>query len=169
MKGTKILLASPTRGVTEQIIVSGTPKPGTCMEMVPATEPVGGLFSYAVYGTQAASGGNFVAADGNKKAVAVLLEKDQEAKIYSDAYATGDRGRVYFPIPGEELNMLFENQSGTADAFAIGDEAMIDDGTGKLLAVDSDAEAQPFTVRETKAALTADAWIRCRFNGTGGA
>jgi len=169
MKGTRILVSSPTRGVYEDIIVVGTPKPGTCMELVPATEPVGGLFSYAVYGTQAASGGNFVAADGDKKAVAVLLEKDQEADTYNDAYVSGDRGRAYFPAMGEELNMLFQNQSGTADSFAIGDEAMIDDGTGKLLAVDSDAEAQPFTVRETMAALTADAWVRCRFNGAGGA
>ena len=31
------------------------------------------------------------------------------------------------------------------------------------------AEAHPFTVRETSAALTADAWLRCRFNGVAGA
>jgi hypothetical protein len=169
MKGTRILISSPTKGVYEDIIVSGTPKPGTCMELKPATEPEGNIFTYEAYGVQAASGGKFVSNDGDRKAIAVLLEKDQEGKTYNDAYADGDRGRVYFPAAGEELNMLFENQSGTGDAFAIGDEAMVGNGTGKLLACDSDAEAHPFTVRETVAALTADAWIRCRFNGEGGA
>ncbi len=168
MKGTRILITSPTRGVYEDVIVHGTPKPGTVMELVPATEPIGGIFEYAVYGTQAASGGNFVAADGDRKVICVLLEKDDEASIYSHAYVNNERGRVYFPIAGEELNMLVNNQSGTGDAFAIGDELMVDDGTGGLMACDSDAESQPFTVRETVAALTADAWVRCRFNGSGG-
>lgn len=162
------MISSPTRGVYEDVIVVGTPKPGTCMEMVPAVEPVGGIFQYDVYGTQAADGDKFVTADGNRKVVAVLLEKDQEGKTYNDAYVTLDRGRVYFPLPGEELNMLVENQSGTGDSFAIGDEMMIDDGTGKLLAVSS-PEAAPFTVRETVAAITADTWVRCRFNGEAGA
>jgi len=168
MKGTRILISAPTRGVYEDVIVHGTPKPGTCMEMVPATEPIGGIFEYAAYGTQGASGDKFVTADGNRKCVAVLLERDQDASIYSDAYVDGDRGRVYFPAMGEELNMLVANQSGTGDSFAIADELMIDDGTGTLLAVSS-PEAAPFTVRETVAALTADAWVRCRFNGEAGA
>jgi len=169
MKGTRINASSPLRGVIEACYVSGTPKPGTCMEIKKATSPKGNVFTYAAAGSQAASGGIGMAADGNRKAIAVLLEKDQESKIYSDAYADGDMGRVYFPVPGEWLNMLFENQSGTADAFAIGDEAMVDDGTGKLLACDTDAEAHPFTILEAVAALTADACIWCRFNGEGGA
>lgn len=168
MKGTRILISSPTRGVYEDVIVVGTPKAGTVMEMVPAVEPVGNIFRYAVYGTQAASGDQFVTADGNRKVIAVLLEKDQEGKIYSDAYVTLDRGRVYFPLPGEELNMLVNNQSGTGDSFAIGDELMVDDGTGGLMAVSS-PEAAPFTVRETVAAITVDTWVRCRFNGECGA
>jgi hypothetical protein len=168
MKGTRILVSSPTRGVYEDIIVHGTPKPGTCMEIVPATEPIGNVFEYAVYGTQAASGDKFVTADGNRKAVAILLEKDQEGKTYNDAYVDGDRGRIYWPAMGEQFNMLVENQSGTGDSFAIGDEMMIDDGTGKLLAVSS-PEAAPFTILETLAALTADTWAWCRFNGEAGA
>jgi len=170
MKGTRVVIASPMRGVVEHCYITGTPKPGTCMEIKPATEPVGGVFNYQAYGTQAASGGKFVGADGNRKAVAVLLEKDQEAGIYSDAYAAGDLGRVYYPVMGEWLNVLFANVAGTSDTLAIGDEFMIDDGTGKLMAVDSDAEAHPFTCLETVAtALTADTMIWCRFNGAGGA
>lgn len=170
MKGTRILVSSPLRGVFEDVIVSGTPKPGTCMEIVPATEPVGGCFTYAPYGTQAASGGKFVSNDGDRKAICVLLENDAEGKTYNDAYASGQRGRVYYPAPGEQLNMLVANIPGTGDSFAIGDEMMVDDGTGKLIACDSDAEAHPFTILETVSTpLTADTWLWVRFNGEGGA
>lgn len=170
MKGTRILADSAMRGVVEDVIVYGTPKPGTVMEITPATEPVGNMFQYQAYGTTAASGGKFVSNDGDRKVIAVLLEKDDEAMTYNDAYTSGDRGRVYFPLPGEKLNMLVANVSGTGDTFAIGDEMMVDDGTGKLIACDSDAEAHPFTILETEAtALTADEWKWCRFNGEGGA
>jgi len=169
MNGTRILCSAPYKGNIEDVIVSGTPKPGTCMEIKKATAAVGGRFTYAVAGSQAASGGIGMAADGDKKCIAVLLEKDDEGQTYDDAYVDGQRGRVYFPLPGDQLNMILENQSGTADVFAIGDELMVDDGTGKLLAVDTDAEAQPFTCLEAQAALTADVHCWVRFNGTSGA
>lgn len=169
MKGSRILITIKPCGVFKNVYVSGTPKPGTVMEIKKATAPVGNVFTYAAAGSQAASGGIGMSNDGDRKAIAVLLEKDQEGKTYDDAYEDGDMGRVYYPVMGEELNMLFENQAGTGDSFAIGDEAMVDDGTGKLLACDSDAEAHPFTVLETVAALTADGWVWCQFNGEGGA
>ena len=170
MKGTRILVTSKPRGVFEEVIIVGTPKPGTVMEIDAAVEPIGNVFTYQAYGTTAASGGNYVAADGNKKAIAVLLENDHEGKTYDDAYAAGDRGKVYYPAMGEQFNMIVQVQSGTGDTFAIGDEMMVDDGTGKLLACDSDAEAHPFTNLETEATpLDADEWKWVRFNGAGGA
>lgn len=170
MKGSRILVSSPFRGVIEHVYITGTPKPGTCMEIKPSTEPVGGIFNYQAYGVQAASSGQYVTADGDRKCIAVLLEKDQEGGIYSAAYVAGDMGRIYFPLPGEQLNMLLEDVSGTGDTFVIGEELMVDNGTGKLLTADSDAEAHPFTLLETVAtAPTADHVRWCRFNGTSGA
>lgn len=168
MKGSRIIIASNMRGVVESCYINGTPQPGTVMELDAAVEPVGNLFTWQPYGTTAASGGNGVTNDGDRKVIAVLLEKDDEGLSYDDAYADGDMGRVYFPVMGEELNMLVENQPGTADSFAIGDELMVDDGTGKLLACDNNAENHPFTCRETLSALTADAWVRCQYNGSAG-
>jgi hypothetical protein len=139
------------------------------MELKPAVAPVNNVFTYIAAGATAASGGNHMTADGDRKVIAVLLEKDQEGKNYDTAYVDGDMGRVYFPLPGEQMNMILENQAGTGDSFAIGDELMVDDGTGKLLACDTDAEAHPFTCLETVAALTADGVAWCRFNGGGGA
>ena len=169
MEGTRIRVAAPQRGVKENIIVSGTPKPGTVMEIVPSTAAVEGIYTYAVYGTQAASGGQYVSNDGDRKAIAVLLERDQEANTFDDAYTTGDRGRVYFPAMGERMNMLVEDVSGTGDDFIIGEELMVDDGTGKLLTADSNAEAHPFTSLEAVTNPLADHWLLCRFNGEGGA
>lgn len=169
MKGTRILITSKPRGVFEDVFVVGTPKPGTVMEIEPTTEPLNGIFHYAVYGTQAASSGQYVSNDGDRKAIAILVEKDQEGKIYSDSYVDDDMGRVYWPAMGEQVNMLVEDVAGTGDDFAIGEEMMVDDGTGKLLTADSDAEAHPFTALETVTDPTADHWIHCRFNGEGGA
>lgn len=169
MKGTRILVTSKPRGVFEDVYITGTPKPGVVMEIVPSTEPVGGLFNYAVYGTQAASGGQYVSNDGDRKAIAILLEYDQEGGIYSRSYVTGELGHIYWPAMGEQFNMILEDVAGTGDDFVIGEELMVDDGTGKLLTADSDAEAHPFTNLETTTDPTADHWNWTRFNGEGGA
>ncbi len=159
MKGTKILAADQPKGTHLEgiIAVGSTPKPGVVMEIDYGVEPVAGLHAWQPYGTTAASGGQGVAADGDRKVVAVLLEDHNQGKIYSDAYAAGDRCRLYFPLPGETLNMIVQVQSGTGDTFEIGQEMMVDDGTGKLLEADSDAESHPFTMLETEVtALAAD-------------
>ena len=165
MKGSKIIVTSEPKGVFKECIINGTPKPGTVMEIDPGVAAVGNVFTWQPYGTEAASTGRGVAADGDRKIVAVLLEKSDEAKIYSTAYADADRGYLYFPVTGEELNMILENQAGTAESFVIGDELMVDDGTGKLLEADADAEAQPFINLEAQSALTEDVWTWCLFTG----
>lgn len=170
MKGTRILVTSKPRGVFEDVYVVGTPKPGTVMEIEPSVEPIGGLFHYAVYGTQAASSGQYVSNDGDRKAIAILLEYDQEGGIYSRAYVDDELGRIYWPAMGEQFNMILQDVSGTGDSFVIGEELMCDNGTGKLLTADADAEAHPFTLLETVAvAPTADHVRWVRFNGEGGA
>ncbi len=171
MKGTRIIVTSKPRGVFEDVkIASGrTPKPGTLMEIKPSTAHVGGIFTYQEYGVQAASSGQYVAADGDKKAVAVLLERDQDGSIYSDAYAAGDMARIYWPAMGEQFNILAEDVVGTGDDKIIGEEYMIDNGSGKLLTADDNAEAHPFTGLEAVTDPAADHWIWCRFNGAGGA
>ena len=171
MKGSRIIVTNNPRGVFEEVIIKTgrTPKPGTCMEIVPSIDPVEGVFTYAEYGIQAASSGQYVAADGDKKCIAILVEKDQEAGIYSAAYAAGDRAKVYYPAMGEQFNMLVEDVSGTGDDKIVGEEYMLDNGTGKLLTADDNAEAHPFTGLEASTNPLADELIWCRFNGEGGA
>lgn len=167
MIGSKIIVTENPRGYKKSCTVSGTPKPGTVMEMDRATTAKSGVYTWQPYGTDAASGGNGVTNDGDRKIIAVLLEQWAVGKTYNDAYVSGERGELYFPLPGDELNMILQNQAGTGDSFGIGDELMVDDGTGKLLVCDSDAEAHPFLCMETVAALTADAHTCCMFTGAG--
>lgn len=170
--GTRILVTSKPRGVFEDIKVVGTPKPGTLMEIKPSTDPVANIFSYQPYGTQADSSGQYVANDGDKKAIAILVERDQDGKTFDDAYVDGDMGRIYWPVMGEQFNMLVQDIAGTGDDHIIGEEMMAANDTtplGTLLIADSDAEAHPFTLLEASTDPTDDAHMWCRFNGAGGA
>ena len=169
MKGTRILISSPSRGFFEHVYITGVPEPGVCMEIKPSTEPVGGLFNYQMYGTQAASGEQYISASGNRKAVAILMEKDDVGGIYSRAYVANEIGRIYWPAMGEQFNIVVANVSGTGDTFIIGQEMMLEDGTGQLV-TGSSSEACPFTMLETVAtALTVDTRKWVRFNGECGA
>ena len=85
-----------------------------------------------------------MAADGNRLPIVVLLPDFLQGKTYDTAYADSARIFLYCPLPGEELNMWLENQSGTADDFVIGDKLIVDDGTGKLLISAGSPESEPF-------------------------
>jgi len=156
MLGTKILCEERPKGVFLEGFISGTPKPGTVMQVKAETEPINNRFTYEVFNQ---------AADGTKAIILVLLEKEHEGKIATDAYVTGDWCYLYVPIADEQLNMLVANPSGTADSFKIGDRMMVDDTTGLLIA-DSSGASVPFIVLETAgAALTADTLMRCMATG----
>lgn len=151
------IIVSGGRGVKRECIVSGTPKPGTCMTVKAATEPVGGVFTFEVYN---------MGADAVRAPVAVLLEDELQGASVETAYVTGKRGMLYFPEPGDLLQMLCKNITGTPDAFAIGDVFIIDEDSGMLIDTTGSPEAEPFTCMETvSTALTADTLVLCQFNG----
>lgn len=116
------------RGRIEPCIVDGTPKPGTCMQIKAATVAVQGKFTFEVYNQ---------ASDGQPGPVAVLLADDMRGKLPTDAYVTGTIGEVYWPVVGDELNMLVDASLGD---IAVGDKFVIDDGTGKLVAAPAQAD-----------------------------
>lgn len=152
-----ILLSIDAKGRFLEGIISGTPKPGTCVQVKAATEPVGGRHTWEVYNRDA---------DANRYLVAVLLEAYWLGRGPTDAYVSGEYCRLYCPVPGDELNMLIANVAGTSDTFAIGDLLIIDDGTGKLVATTGSPEAEPFIMMETTStALTADTLKHCMFTG----
>lgn len=160
-KGNEIIVSAEPMGRFIEGIVSGTPKPGTCMQIKAATAADGnGRFTWEVYNTSA---------DGEQRLVAVLLPDVLRGKTATDAYASGDRCFLYCPVAGEELNMLVTDvDTGTADTFAIGDLLMIDDGTGKLVDTTGTPEMESFICLETNPDTTStqtDMLVWCMYTG----
>jgi len=156
-KGNEIIVSAEPQGRFIEGIVSGTPKPGTVMQVKAATAAdASGKHTWEVYNA---------AADGNQRLIAVLLPDALSGQLASTAYVTATRCFLYVPIAGEELNMLYANISGTSDAFAVADIMMVDDGTGKLVATTGTPESEPFICLEAQTALTADALVWSMFTG----
>lgn len=158
-RGNVIIISSQPGGKFKDIVVSGTPKPGTVME-IETSFAEGGVHKMRAY--QPGS-------DGERRPIAVLLEKDLLGGNITDAYVDGERGRVYYPIPGEELNMLVKNETGTGslDEFADGELAAVDSGTGKLIRswAAGSPESEPFQALGALSDVTADVLHPFLFTG----
>ena len=154
-RGNTIIVSSDPKGVFLEGTISGTPKPGTCMEISSFTL-VGGRFTWQVYqpGT-----------DGEQRLVAVLLPQDESGQLVTTAYEDGQSGKMYVPQAGEELNMLLKNLSGTADDHTAGETLIIDTGTGMLIATTGSPESEPFRLLETITDPTADQLVWCQYTG----
>ena len=158
MRGSQIIVGAPTspRGVfMEGFIGAGlTPKPGTIMQLQPATALRGGRHTWELAAPDQ-DGGH------PKGPLIVLIEDHFQGKTYADAYAAGDRCFGYVPLPGEELNLLVLNITGTADDHALGEMLMVDSATGKLVATTGTPESEPFQLLEAITDPTADtlAWV----------
>ena len=164
-KGTKIQVSAHPKGHEEECVVIGTPKPGVVMNIVRPGVAAHGRWNYEPYGTTAASGVQGVTAAGNRNAVAILLEDDNQGALNSTAYVSGTPGKIYYPIMGEEFNMWLLDVAGTADDFVIGDKLIIDDGTGKLLISAGSPESEPFIILETVTDPVADTLVWVKFTG----
>jgi len=153
-RGAGIIVSADPQGKFLEGIIDGTPKPGQAVSVKAATEPVGGAFTWEPWAL----------GDGAYGITAILLPDHMQGKLATDAYVDADRCFIYAPIAGELMNILLENQSGTADSFAIGDLLSPKSTNGKFIANTSD-EKPAFTCMQTKAALTADDLCLAMYNG----
>lgn len=96
-KNVIVLTADPKGNFSEGTIV-GTPKPGTLMEVVPNTALTNGRPSY-----RAASLPN-----GQSRMICVLREDDLQGFTVGTPYVTGTRGFLYWPLPGDEINVFVD-------------------------------------------------------------
>ncbi len=153
--GNKILVNPDPAGVRLEGTISGTPKPGTCME-IKATALINGRPVYQVYqpGT-----------DGDQRPVIVALEQPYDGTLATTAYADGDHGFFYAPIAGEEMNCLVADISGTGDDHAIGDVMMIDSGTGLIIVTTGSPEMESFILLEAATDPTAAALMLMMYTG----
>lgn len=174
-RGNVILITADPKGYAEEVIVNDTSKPGTVMELKGTVAEAGGRRTFEAAGTTAANSTfSGMAADGNRLPIAVLLCSADPwgaacppYKGPTDAYAAGERGVVYYPAPGEELNMLIKDETGTgADQdFLVGDKLIVDDGTGKLLRSSGSPESEPFIILQALTDLAADVLAPCQYTG----
>lgn len=172
-KGNEIVVASDPKGKFLEGIVSGTPKPGTVMQLT-TTVPVGGRHTWVVWAK----------ASGAYGMIAILLADAIQGKIGvgaaatfgssggvgggtyfppGDAYVTATRCFMYCPFRGEELNMIVSSVAGTTDDVAIGDLFGVETATGKLIA--NSSYAYPcFTAMEVVTDPSADYMLWCMFS-----
>lgn len=150
-KGNEIIVTAEPRGTFDEGIITDTSKPGTFMEIVPATAPVGGRFSWRARSLTA----------GSKGPLVILLNDSEQGKTSADAYVSGTRCRLYWLCAGEEYNVRVADVAGTADDVAIGDLFGVD-ATGKAKANAGYASA-PLQALEVKTDPTAEylLWVKC--------
>lgn len=164
-KGNKIVVSEAKKGVHLEGYITGAIKPGTCMEIDWSVTPVNGDFYWEPFGITAADGIRGVAADGDRRLVAVLLPDPNTGQASTTAYVTGARCYMYVPVAGETLNMLIDDISGTGDDLRIADILMIDDGTGRLIETTGDPESEPFKVLEVLTDPVVDTLLHCMYTG----
>jgi hypothetical protein len=160
-RGNSILVSSNPKGKFTEGRVSGTPKPGTAMQ-IKASSGIGddGRFTYEVYNP---------GADGEQRQTLILLSDADSAvsmgRPMTEAFVDGDRVVLYSPFPDEELNILKMDVAGTGDDIAFGDMLIPDSGTGKFIKSASTPEMESFQALETLVDPTADVLIHAKFTG----
>lgn len=145
---TIVLDAAPAGRFFEGYI-SGTPLPGTIMQIKSATAMRGGRHTFEVYNRDADG-------DRPKGPLFVLQQNYLMGKGIEDAYADGERGYLYCPMNGSEVKArVAVPGTGTGNAVAIGQIFTIDDGTGLLIFTTGTPEIEPFMSMEALADVTA--------------
>lgn len=161
-RGNEIIVSANPRGVFMEgkIGLGLTPKPGTIMQIQVATALVGGRHTFELYNADADGG-------RPKGPLYVLLEDSLQGKTTTNAYAAGERCRLYTPVAGEELNLLLTDENtGTSDNdVAAGTMLIIDDGTGLMIATTGSPETEVAMTLETISNMDADELVWCAWTG----
>jgi hypothetical protein len=157
-RGSKIVVNADAKGAYEWGYVTTAEKPGTILQIDPSTALKHGKHTWVVYNRDA---------DGNrpKGPFAVLDFDPYQGRTADTAYAAGDFAKMYIPLPGDELNLLFGNVSGTADDIALGDLLIVVDGTGKVIETTGSPETEVAVALEAISDPVADQLLWCRWTG----
>lgn len=157
-RGNTIIVSGHFQGRKMTGKITGTPKPGTVMQIdVSETIDANNRFTWEV----------FTATDGVRpfSGCPVLLEKPGSSFLMTRAYVTTEECQVYYPLHGDELNMIVaDDASTTTEDHLFGDKYMVDSGTGKLINPSSE-ESEPFTGLEAVTNQADDYLMHCLYTG----
>lgn len=148
MANTIIRTANP-RGVFSEGIASVAITPGTVVQ-IDVSE---GLDASGRYSVEPYAPGT----DGDAGELCIAVES-LDGQVATAAYAVGERVRLYWPLPGEELQLVVG--AGTP---AFGAEMVVDSGTGKIVAASGTESNIPIKLLATGAA---DTLTNCLVIGT---
>lgn len=159
--GNEIILTPEPRGRRLEGIIEGGLLPGTCLMVKAGVErDAGNRLTYVAYNR---------ATSGVPGPVVVLDYDRLQGQTADDAIPDGKRGFVYYPLPGDELNMLVQDQAGTGATsdYAVGDGLMIEDGTGLLVdgTFGTAGLAIPFECQENYNDMSGDTRLHVMFTG----
>jgi hypothetical protein len=155
-RGNEIVITANPKGNFIEGVINDTSKPGTIMQVQAATEMVSGEHTWV-----AAAPGT----DGKKVLVAVLLSDDLQGFGPSQAYVAGTRGRMYCPVPGDDINVRVGEVAGTGNTFAIGDRFIIDAESGLLVPESGSPQDTIFVCMETITQAAGGTLVWCRYLG----
>lgn len=136
MKGNSIVLSVPEKGHRKEGIASEAGiKPGHLLEIVPGTS----LDDSGRYSVRLWDG----SATGVRGTICVA-DIGFSGGTYDTAYTNGDRVRLYFPLPGEELNVRVKSGVTTT----VGMKLILEKNTGFILETTGTPESEPFVALE---------------------
>lgn len=137
-----IVVSPEPRGRFFEGIISGTPKPGTVMQVQAGTAKSNGRFTYEAYSRDADG-------DNPQGPITVLCEDSMQGRTVTTAYAANELARLYVPMHGDELLMLVADVAGTTlETWSVGDILIVDSGTGKLNPTTGTPENEHFVMLE---------------------
>lgn len=155
-----------------QIIVSGSPK-GTFLEgTIQGTNLYPGIAVSVVLGVAADGSGNMTwqpltsTSFLDPRLKAILLNDDNQGFIYSVAYITGTRCKIYCPLPGEDMNLCVAAQVGTgsANAYTVGERLAPSNSTGQFTNSSVSSSSNAWATVMEHIDITADVvgWVWCK-------
>lgn len=157
-RGNRVVVNPDAKGAYEWGYLTTAEKPGTILQIDPSVALKHGKHTWVVYNRDADG-------DQPKGPFAVLIEDLYTGRDATTAVTAGDFVKMYIPLAGDELNLLFKNDTGTADDIALGDLLIVDDGTGKVFKTTGSPETEVAVALEAIVDPTADQLLWCRWSG----
>lgn len=157
-RGNEIVVNTEPKGRFVDGTIATAEYPGTIVQIDPTVALVGGRHTWKKY-ARTANG------DRPFGPLGVLREDNLQGKAATAAYAAGDRCFVYIPLIGDELNVLLADVAGTADDHSAGEQLMVQNNTGKLIAATGTPQSTPFVLLETVTDPVADQLVWVMYAG----